>query len=127
MPTALLAPPPTRRPRQPYPLQSMRGGLRAVVAELCDEASATVDGPLRDAVSAVRADLDEPLRVALVGRVKAGKSTLLNALIGRRVAPTDVSECTRVVTWFSYNSADRAEVVLRAGGTVPLQLDPAGT
>ncbi|HEX6967857.1 MAG TPA: dynamin family protein [Micromonosporaceae bacterium] len=44
--------------------------------------------------------LDEPLRVAIAGRVKAGKSTLLNALVGERLAPTDAGECTRVVTWY---------------------------
>ena len=36
-----------------------------------------------------------PLRVAIAGRVKAGKSTLLNALVGERLAPTDAGECTR--------------------------------
>lgn len=49
---------------------------------------------------AVRARLDEPLRVAIAGRVKSGKSTLLNALIGERLAPTDAGECTRIVTWY---------------------------
>jgi hypothetical protein len=44
--------------------------------------------------------LDEPLRVAIAGKVKAGKSTLLNALVGEQVAPTDAGECTRVVTWY---------------------------
>ncbi|MQA64088.1 MAG: GTP-binding protein, partial [Actinophytocola sp.] len=44
--------------------------------------------------------LDEPLRVAVAGRVKAGKSTLLNALVGEQLAPTDAGECTRVVTWY---------------------------
>src|SRR5690606_31682359 len=44
--------------------------------------------------------LDEPLRVAVAGRIKAGKSTLLNALIGEQLAPTDAGECTRIVTWY---------------------------
>jgi dynamin family protein len=44
--------------------------------------------------------LDEPLRVAVAGRVKAGKSTLLNALVGERLAPTDAGECTKIVTWY---------------------------
>jgi hypothetical protein len=44
--------------------------------------------------------LDEPLRVAIAGRIKSGKSTLLNALIGERLAPTDAGECTRIVTWY---------------------------
>ena len=56
--------------------------------------------------------LDEPLRVAIAGRLKAGKSTLVNALIGRRVAPTAAGECTRVVTRFRYGPADRVDVVL---------------
>ncbi len=49
---------------------------------------------------AVRNRLDEPLRVAIAGRVKSGKSTLLNALVGERLAPTDAGECTRIVTWY---------------------------
>jgi hypothetical protein len=49
---------------------------------------------------ALRARLDEPLRVAIAGRVKSGKSTLLNALVGERLAPTDAGECTRIVTWY---------------------------
>lgn len=44
--------------------------------------------------------LDDPLRVAVAGRVKAGKSTLLNALVGEELAPTDAGECTKIVTWY---------------------------
>lgn len=46
--------------------------------------------------------LHEPLRVAIAGRVKTGKSTLLNALVGDELAPTDEGECTRVVTWYQH-------------------------
>ncbi|MFC4374127.1 dynamin family protein [Nocardia halotolerans] len=46
------------------------------------------------------ARLAQPLRVALAGSIKAGKSTLLNALAGQSIAPTDATECTRVVTWY---------------------------
>ena len=35
--------------------------------------------------------------------VKAGKSTLLNAMLGEQIAPTDAGECTRVVTWYRYS------------------------
>jgi hypothetical protein len=51
-------------------------------------------------LAATRDRLEAPLRVAVAGRVKAGKSTLLNALVGERLAPTDAGECTRIVTWY---------------------------
>jgi hypothetical protein len=57
--------------------------------------------PYEPRLAAVRDRLDEPLRVAVAGRIKAGKSTLLNALVGERLAPTDAGECTRIVTWYS--------------------------
>lgn len=64
--------------------------------------------------------LDEPLRVAIAGRVKAGKSTLLNALVGERVAPTDAGECTRVVTWFRDGPTPRIVMHPHRGRPVPL-------
>jgi hypothetical protein len=61
--------------------------------------------------------LDEPLRVAIAGRVKAGKSTLLNALVGERLAATDAGECTRVVTWYRNALGYRVVAELAQGGT----------
>jgi len=64
--------------------------------------------------------LDEPLRVAIAGKVKAGKSTLLNALVGEQVAPTDAGECTRVVTWYRDGTTPRIVLHPRAGAPRPL-------
>ena len=74
------------------------GPLSARVAGLCQEVGHRLGGPTQGQVFDVRRRLSEPLRVAIAGRLKSGKSTLVNALIGRRVAPTEVGECTRIVT-----------------------------
>ncbi|GLW30382.1 dynamin family protein [Actinoplanes regularis] len=63
----------------------------------------------------VRERLSAPLRVAIAGRVKAGKSTLLNALIGERLAPTDAGECTRIVTWYQDGTTYRVTLRPREG------------
>jgi len=97
------------------------------VLALADETAASPLGTTRrEELDAVREALREPLRVAVVGRVKAGKSTLVNALLGQRVAPTDVGECTRVVTWFRYGHPERVEVLLKDGGRRDVQLEQDG-
>ncbi len=86
-------------------------------------------------LDAFEARLTEPLRVALVGSVKAGKSTLLNGLIGERIAPTDARECTRIVTRYEHGRVPRVTGHLLHGDTVSiparrqsdrLELDLAG-
>ncbi|WP_238422723.1 dynamin family protein [Gordonia sp. 'Campus'] len=74
-----------------------------------------------------RADLDlcehrlyQPVRVALAGSLKAGKSTLLNALVGQDIAPTDATECTRVVTWYRNGQSPSVTAHVDDGRSVPI-------
>ncbi|EWM18060.1 dynamin family protein [Kutzneria sp. 744] len=67
--------------------------------------------------------LDGPLRVAIAGQVKAGKSTLLNALVGERLAPTDAGECTRIVTWYRQGHRPRVCAHPLGGGPRQLRID----
>ena len=69
----------------------------------------------RAVVGAALRRLDEPLRVAIAGKVKAGKSTLLNAMVGEELAPTDAGECTKIVTWYRDGPAYRVVVHLADG------------
>jgi len=100
--------------------------LSAVVLGLCDAAIHQGDPILNGHVAEIRSALEQPLRVAVVGRVNAGKSTLVNALIKRRVAPTLATECTQLVTWYRYGVQERVQVHLLSGRVNDVQLDPAG-
>lgn len=97
------------------------------VAELLGEFRPRFGGQAAREIDALMVRLRDPVRVAVVGRVKAGKSTMVNALLGQRVAPTDVSECTKVVTWFHYGHPQRLELELTNGTRASLQLSSSGT
>ena len=87
--------------------------VRRIAAEALEIAHGTDQ---EDAVRVAQRRLDEPLRVAIAGRVKAGKSTLLNALVGERLAATDAGECTRIVTWYRNALGYRVVAELRPSG-----------
>ena len=70
----------------------------------------------------IRNRLTEPLRVAIGGRLKAGKSTLVNVLVGEQIAPTDVGECTRLVTWYRFGDSERIEIERTDGPPVEIPL-----
>lgn len=100
--------------------------LSAAVAETCRRLAGQVGGRTAAGLDPVAARLVAPLQLAVAGRVSSGKSTLVNALIGRRVAPTDVGETTRLVTRFSYGTVDRVEVVYHDGRRAALPFDADG-
>ena len=71
------------------------------VRQLLDQARRCYTDPMElHRLDRLEQRLDEPLRVAIAGKVKAGKSTLLNGLVGEELAPTNASECTKIVTWY---------------------------
>lgn len=59
--------------------------------------------------------LNQPIRVALAGTLKSGKSTLVNALVGEDIAPTDATEATRIVTWFRNGPTPKVTANHRGG------------
>lgn len=78
-------------------------------------------GDLIDHANRLGQILFSPPRVVIVGRLKAGKSTLVNALVGERIAATGALEVTNAVTVFHNGAPSRAEVVTRAGERVLVQ------
>ena len=94
----------------------MSGHLLDPVRALLHRARQAIpDREAQEILSGAVERLDEPLRLAIVGSVKAGKSTLLNAMVGEEIAPTDAGECTRIVTWYRDGPAYRVLLHLTDG------------
>jgi GTP-binding protein EngB required for normal cell division len=89
------------------PMPSRESALATALSEL------TALGTERDQeqLTALRDRLDAArLRVLVVGEAKRGKSTLVNALLGRDVLPSGVTPLTAVTTTVRYGDDERAEV-----------------
>ena len=61
--------------------------------------------------------------VACLGQFKRGKSSLLNALVGRSVLPVGVPPVTSALTILRHGASPRAQVRLADGGTRSIALD----
>lgn len=69
-------------------------------------------------------DLDaKPFSVAIVGQMRVGKSTLINALVGDDVTITGVNETTATVNWIRHGSAEEAKQFRVVWDTNPPQTE----
>jgi hypothetical protein len=69
--------------------------------------------------------LSKPFTLAVFGRMKTGKSSLINALVGKPLAITGVEEATATLNWISYGNSTQAETVLvhwKDGRVEPISL-----
>ena len=55
--------------------------------------------------------VEQPCVVAVVGRVKAGKSTFINALLGEDLAKVGTTETTATINYFRYGAPNRERPV----------------
>ncbi len=109
------------------------GGLSGF--PLCDRVRALADtalaglppGAARDAVAEARERLDgRALRIAVGGRVNAGKSTLVNALLGQRLAATGAVETTTVAVTYRHHHQNRVTLHLKDGSSMVVAGAPGG-
>ena len=78
---------------------------------LADETESAILAGLRDRLAAAR------LRVLVVGEAKRGKSTLVNALLGRDVLPMGVTPLTAVATTVTQGTDEGLDVAFADGRT----------
>src|SRR5919204_1516903 len=63
--------------------------------------------PMLDSLHGLLTNIREPLLFVVVGEVKSGKSSLINALFGQEIAKADVLPATDRVCIFRYGREDK--------------------
>jgi small GTP-binding protein len=88
-----------------------------------DELGTLADEPARGTLAGLRDRLQSGrLRVLVVGEAKRGKSTLVNALLGREILPAGVTPLTAVATTVTYGTQELARVAFLDGRTATCPL-----
>jgi len=66
------------------------------------------------------------INVAVFGQFKAGKSSLLNSIVGKQVLPTGVIPVTSAITRLYYGRKERAFITFNNGDNKEIRLDDIG-
>ena len=65
---------------------------------------------------------NDAFRLMIVGEFKRGKSTLINAMLGRDVLPAKVAPCTAVITRVMYGGQPRAVLHFKDDKKAPIEI-----
>lgn len=73
---------------------------------------------IRKELELLYAKLDQPLHAAILGEVKAGKSTLLNAFAGGDISPTNTTETTACILKITYGTDEEGCIYYKDGSQI---------
>jgi hypothetical protein len=96
-------------------ITSRLGEIKHRVIELGEDLQDAIHSRVGTFVSAIQSDLEKhSCRIAVIGQIKAGKSTLINALIRRPdLLPTDINPSTAVITKLYFGApADKTNTAM---------------
>lgn len=83
--------------------------------ELADVLGQDFINELKDWDATIAKRCDEPFTLVILGEFKRGKSTIINALLGKELAPSNVSPETYTINEISYGAVPMVEAVLENG------------
>ncbi len=78
---------------------------------------------LHDWDKAITKRRTEPFSLVVLGDFKRGKSTIINAILGKSIAPVNVAPETFTINSISYSDIPKAEAVLKNGQRITLTAD----
>lgn len=100
--------------------------LRTSAEQLLDDVESMLGLSGAPVLDDLRSALRRPAVIAVAGRVNTGKSTLVNSLVGAKLAPTSAQETTALLCCYVYGAPARAEAVLDSGQLTPIPLGDSG-
>nr|MDE7290253.1 dynamin family protein [Oscillospiraceae bacterium] len=78
---------------------------------------------LREWDTAITKRRTEAFSLVVLGDFKRGKSTIINAILGKSIAPVNVAPETFTINSISYSDTPKAEAVLKNGQRINLSAD----
>lgn len=89
------------------PIEELQQSLQRALGEAAVRLrAARFPNTLCESMSELGRQVGEPCVLAVVGKVKAGKSSLINNLLGTDLAAVGTTETTATVNWFRYGKPD---------------------
>ena len=92
-------------------LQTYRTALAKLLQRMQDLASGINNPDLAQTTDSLRRSIDEPFLFVVVGEVKAGKSSFVNALLDAEVCATDIAPCTDSIQQIVYAPKETAQQI----------------
>ena len=80
-------------------------------------------GELKQWEKMIAKKCDEPFTLVILGEFKRGKSTIINALLGKELAPINVTPETYTINEIVYGEEQYVEAVLENGMRIPMTLE----
>lgn len=92
-------------------LQTYRSALAELLQQM-QTLAANINNPdLAETTDSLRRSIDEPFLFVVVGEVKAGKSSFVNALLDAEVCATDIAPCTDSIQQIVYAEQDTTQQI----------------
>lgn len=104
-------------------VQSDRTALFHSIEVLCALAERSHTEDIRILLTALSEKLKrDRFNLAILGQMKRGKSSFVNALLGAEILPTGILPLTSVITRVRYGSTPAAEIVYKSGQSEAIEL-----